>query len=63
LFVKKAWYVAAREHEVSAEGILARTLVDVPLPLCRDAKGEAGALQERRCQSGARSRDQVGRLA
>lgn len=45
-FVRNAWYAAASSEEVG-QGLLARTLLDEPLVLCRTGAGEPVALQDR----------------
>jgi phenylpropionate dioxygenase-like ring-hydroxylating dioxygenase large terminal subunit len=52
-FLKNTWYVAAWTHEVTSEGVLARTITRVPLILWRDAAGRAVALEDRCCHRGA----------
>ena len=42
-FIRNAWYAAARTDEVG-DGLLARTIVGVPVVLFRGSGGEAGAL-------------------
>ena len=38
-FIRRSWYVAAWDHEVTAEGMLARTLLNEPVLLYRDGQG------------------------
>lgn len=52
MFLQNAWYVAAWDHEVSG-GLLARTLLNQPVVLFRDADGRAGALEDRCCHRNA----------
>lgn len=51
-FVRNAWYIAAWSEEIEA-GLLARTIMDQPIVLYRDAKGDVGALEDRCCHRGA----------
>lgn len=53
MFVRNSWYVAAWSHEVAADGLLARTIIDVPLVLWRDAAGAAVAFRDRCCHRAA----------
>ncbi|MFM0170867.1 aromatic ring-hydroxylating dioxygenase subunit alpha [Paraburkholderia sediminicola] len=46
-FLFNAWYVAAFSHEVTASGLLARTVLEHPVVLYRDAGGAAIALDDR----------------
>jgi vanillate O-demethylase monooxygenase subunit len=52
-FLKNTWYVAAWSHEISADGMLARTITRVPLLLWRDAAGRLIALEDRCCHRAA----------
>jgi phenylpropionate dioxygenase-like ring-hydroxylating dioxygenase large terminal subunit len=52
-FLKNTWYVAAWSHEISADGMLARTVTRVPLLFWRDAAGEVVALEDRCCHRAA----------
>lgn len=52
MFLRNAWYVAAWGHEI-ADGILARTLLNEPIILFRDAGGKVRALEDRCCHRGA----------
>ena len=54
MFLRNCWYVAGWDHDVPAEGFLARTITNVPLVLWRDAKGEVIALEDRCCHRGAK---------
>lgn len=49
MFVRNCWYVAAWRDEVQGEGILARTLLNEPVVLYRQANGEVAALEDRCC--------------
>ena len=51
-FVRNAWYIAAWSEEIEA-GLLARTIMDQPIVIYRDAKGDVGALEDRCCHRGA----------
>lgn len=46
-FIRQSWYVAAWNHEVSAQGLLARTLLNEPLVLFRQQDGRVVALSDR----------------
>ena len=46
-FLRNVWYVGAWDHEVSAEGLLARTLLNEPLVFFRNAAGQVQALLDR----------------
>jgi phenylpropionate dioxygenase-like ring-hydroxylating dioxygenase large terminal subunit len=54
MFVHNCWYVAAWDKEVSAEGLLGRTIANVPLVLWRDSAGKVIALEDRCCHRGAK---------
>lgn len=51
-FVRNAWYIAAWPAELEA-GLVARTIMNEPLVLFRDAAGKACALEDRCCHRGA----------
>ncbi|MBM3485919.1 MAG: aromatic ring-hydroxylating dioxygenase subunit alpha [Alphaproteobacteria bacterium] len=51
-FVRNAWYVAAWPEELE-KGLLARTIMNEPIVLYRDANGKVGALEDRCCHRGA----------
>ena len=54
-FVRNAWYIAAWSDEIApakAGGLLARTVVNQPLVLFRDADGKIAALEDRCCHRG-----------
>ncbi|MCM2356047.1 MAG: aromatic ring-hydroxylating dioxygenase subunit alpha [Arenimonas sp.] len=53
MFVRNCWYVAGWDHEVPAEGFLARTLLNEPVLLYRDSAGRAVALENRCCHRSA----------
>lgn len=53
MFIRNCWYVAAWDHEVSAEGMLARTLLNQPVLLYRDTSGRIVALEDRCCHRAA----------
>jgi phenylpropionate dioxygenase-like ring-hydroxylating dioxygenase large terminal subunit len=48
-FVRNAWYVAAWDHEIPADGLFARTVIGEPLLLYRTSTGEVVALEDRCC--------------
>jgi len=52
-FIENCWYVAAWEHELTAGGLFARTVCDVPLVMWRDQGGLPVALEDRCCHRGA----------
>ena len=52
-FLKNTWYVAAWSHEITADGMLARTITRLPLIFWRDAAGEVVALEDRCCHRAA----------
>jgi phenylpropionate dioxygenase-like ring-hydroxylating dioxygenase large terminal subunit len=49
MFLRNAWYVAAWDHEVSAERPFGRTLLNEPVVLYRTRDGRAVALEDRCC--------------
>jgi len=51
-FLRNAWYVAAWDHELG-KGILARTIMNEPIAIFRDAEGRVGAVEDRCCHRGA----------
>ena len=51
-FVRNAWYIAAWPEELEG-GLIARTILNEPLILFRDANGTAAALEDRCCHRGA----------
>ena len=51
-FLRNAWYVAAWPEEIGGEP-LARTIMNQPIVLFRDAGGRAAALEDRCCHRGA----------
>jgi phenylpropionate dioxygenase-like ring-hydroxylating dioxygenase large terminal subunit len=51
-FVENAWYIAAWPDEI-ADGIVARTILNRPLVVFRDADGKASALEDSCCHRGA----------
>lgn len=52
-FIQDNWYVAAWDHEVPSEGLLARTLLDRPIVFWRDTQGRVVALEDRCCHRAA----------
>ncbi|CAB3947369.1 Toluene-4-sulfonate monooxygenase system iron-sulfur subunit TsaM1 [Achromobacter insolitus] len=53
MFIKNTWYVAAWDHEVSADGLFSRTITGVPVLMYRDGGGRLVALEDRCCHRGA----------
>ncbi len=53
MFIKNCWYVAAWSSEVVAGKPFARTLLDIPVVLWRDTKGNVIALNDRCSHRGA----------
>lgn len=53
MFIRNCWYVAAWDHEIPAQGLLARTLLGEPVLLYRDTQGRAVALEDRCCHRAA----------
>ena len=53
MFIKNTWYVAAWDHEVTTEGLFARTIIGTPILLMRKDDGELVALEDRCCHRGA----------
>ena len=51
-FVRNAWYIAAWSEEIES-GLLARTIMNQPIVIYRDADGNVGALEDRCCHRGA----------
>ena len=51
-FVRNAWYIGAWSEELD-DGLVARTIMNQPLVLYRDAEGSPGALEDRCCHRGA----------
>jgi phenylpropionate dioxygenase-like ring-hydroxylating dioxygenase large terminal subunit len=49
MWVRNAWYVAGWRHELGAEGLLARTVIEEPLVLYRRSDGSVVALEDRCC--------------
>ena len=52
-FIRRAWYVAAWDHEVTQDGMLARTLLGEPVVFYRDLRGQVVALEDRCCHRAA----------
>ena len=44
-FVRNAWYIAAWAEEID-NGLLARTIMNQPIVIYRDADGNVGALED-----------------
>jgi phenylpropionate dioxygenase-like ring-hydroxylating dioxygenase large terminal subunit len=53
IFLKNTWYVAAWSHEILADGMLARTITQVPLVFWRDRTARVVALEDRCCHRAA----------
>jgi vanillate O-demethylase monooxygenase subunit len=49
MFLRNAWYVAAWDHEVSADTLLGRILLNEPVVLYRQRDGRVVALEDRCC--------------
>lgn len=52
-FIHQSWYVAAWDHEVTSDGLLARKLLGQPIVLYRDEAGQVVALEDRCCHRAA----------
>ncbi|MES2992256.1 MAG: aromatic ring-hydroxylating dioxygenase subunit alpha [Pseudomonadota bacterium] len=52
-FIENCWYVAAWDHELTTDGLFARTVCALPLVMWRDAAGQPVALEDRCCHRGA----------
>jgi phenylpropionate dioxygenase-like ring-hydroxylating dioxygenase large terminal subunit len=52
MFVRNAWYIAATEQEVSDKPLV-RTIMNEPIVLFRNERGEIAALEDRCCHRGA----------
>jgi phenylpropionate dioxygenase-like ring-hydroxylating dioxygenase large terminal subunit len=53
MFVQNCWYVAAWDHELGKDTLLARTVTAIPVLLWRDEDGRAVAFENRCCHRGA----------
>ncbi len=53
MFIRNCWYVVGWDTDIPADGILARTVVSVPLALWRDDQGRVIAFEDRCCHRGA----------
>jgi phenylpropionate dioxygenase-like ring-hydroxylating dioxygenase large terminal subunit len=53
MFIKNCWYVAAWSSEVEADGLLARTILEMPVVLWRDEAENVIAFEDRCCHRGA----------
>jgi phenylpropionate dioxygenase-like ring-hydroxylating dioxygenase large terminal subunit len=49
MWIRNAWYVAAWSHEISGDGLLARTIMNEPLVLYRTGNGSVVAMEDRCC--------------
>lgn len=49
MFIRDAWYVIAWEHEIPADGLFARTVLNEPILVYRTAAGGMTALADRCC--------------
>jgi phenylpropionate dioxygenase-like ring-hydroxylating dioxygenase large terminal subunit len=52
-FLRNTWYVAAWSHEITADHLLPRTIIRVPLVFWRDRMGKVVALEDRCCHRAA----------
>ena len=53
MFIKNCWYVAGWASEVDQSNFLARTILEVPVVLWRDSRGNVTAFEDRCCHRGA----------
>lgn len=53
MFIQNIWYVAGWASDVAEGQLLARTLLNTPVVLWRDAEGKAHAFEDRCCHRGA----------
>ena len=49
MFIRNCWYMIAWDHEVAAEGLFTRTVLNEPILLLRTAEGAIAALEDRCC--------------
>lgn len=49
MFIRNCWYVVAWDHEIPADGFLARRILDEPLLLWRTSEGRVVAIEDRCC--------------
>jgi vanillate O-demethylase monooxygenase subunit len=49
MFLRNCWYVIAWDHEVPADGLFARTVLNEPILVLRTADGRFAALEDRCC--------------
>lgn len=49
MFLRNCWYVIAWDHEVPADGLFARTVLNEPILVLRTANGRFAALEDRCC--------------
>ena len=49
MWLKNCWYVIAWEHEIPADGFLARTVLGEPLLAYRTSSGRLTVLEDRCC--------------
>lgn len=49
MFLRNCWYVIAWDHEVPADGLFARTVLNEPIVVLRTASGRFAALEDRCC--------------
>ena len=49
MFIRNCWYVIAWDHEVLADGLFTRTVLNEPILLLRSADGSIAALEDRCC--------------
>lgn len=53
MYVRNCWYVAAWSHEIGADGLFSRTILNEPLLLMRMADGNVVAMDNRCCHRAA----------
>ena len=53
MFIRNCWYVAAWDIEVPQDGLFQRTLLNEPVLLYRDTRGQVVALENRCCHRSA----------
>ena len=53
MFIRNTWYVAAWDHEITAEGVFARTITGIPVVMYRKGEGRVTALEGRCCHRSA----------
>jgi vanillate O-demethylase monooxygenase subunit len=53
VFIRNCWYVIAWDHEIPADGLFSRRVLDEPTLLYRTSTGELVALEDRCCHRSA----------